>query len=419
MAGLRASLARLRQLRSLFERSLVDAAQSPASSAPDRKGSLREIANFGSNPGNLRMFAHVPTALPAKPPLVVALHGCAQDAHGYERGTGWSDLGDRYGFVVLYPQQHPANNPKSCFSWFLPGDSQRDSGEALSLRQMIEKAVAEFGIDRSRVFVTGLSAGGAMASVMLATYPELFAGGAIIAGLPYGSASSVQEAFDAMFNDSTTSARALGDRVRGASRHCGPWPRISVWHGTADQIVKPSNGESIIAQWRNVHGLPEQPSGEELVDGQIRRVWNGKNGMPQLEAFSIAGMGHGMPIGTTDEEGCGAAAPFFLDAGISATRQIARFWRLDSTQPIERVSESEAAPRHSALPADCESEPAAHIVQLAGARAASSPFRPDAVIAAAFKAAGLPPLPSHPDGSHRTEPDSIIAAALKAAGLAR
>src|SRR6185437_13350080 len=103
---------------------------------------------------------------------------------------------------------------------------------------MIEKAVGAFGIDQRRVFVTGLSAGGAMVSVMMAAYPELFAAGAIIGGLPYGSAANVQEAFDAMFNDRAPSARALGDRVRAASKHRGPWPRISVWHGTADTMVK-------------------------------------------------------------------------------------------------------------------------------------------------------------------------------------
>jgi poly(hydroxyalkanoate) depolymerase family esterase len=107
-------------------------------------------------------------------------------------------IADRLGFMLIFPEQQPANNPKNCFSWFLPGDTARDGGEALSIRQMISKAVEEFGVDRSRIFVSGLSAGGAMASVMLATYPEVFAGGANIAGLPYGSASSVQEAFEAM-----------------------------------------------------------------------------------------------------------------------------------------------------------------------------------------------------------------------------
>ena len=166
-------------------------------------------------------------------PLVVALHGCTQTADSYDQGTGWSDLADRLGFILIFPEQQPANNPKNCFSWFLPADTARDSGEALSIRQMIAKAVEKFGVDRSRMFVTGLSAGGAMASVMLATYPEIFAGGAIIAGLPYGSASSVQEAFEAMFNDRAPSSRALGDHVRGASNHRGPVAEDigMAWHG--------------------------------------------------------------------------------------------------------------------------------------------------------------------------------------------
>src|ERR1041385_5636887 len=111
---------------------------------------------------------------------------------------------------------------------------------------MVEHAVARFSADPSIIFVTGLSAGGAMASVMLATYPEVFAGGAIIAGLPYGCASNVQQAFEAMFAEEGHAAQALGDRVRAASKYRGPWPKISVWHGTSDLIVKPSNCDAII-----------------------------------------------------------------------------------------------------------------------------------------------------------------------------
>ena len=99
---------------------------------------------------------------------------------------------------MLFPEQQRANNANLCFNWFVPEDIRRDSGEALSIRQMIEATVVAHGIDRRRIFVTGLSAGGAMASVMLATYPEIFAGGAIIAGLPYGSAATIPEAFDRM-----------------------------------------------------------------------------------------------------------------------------------------------------------------------------------------------------------------------------
>ena len=112
--------------------------------------------------------------------------------------------------MLLLPEQTQANNPKTCFNWFLPGDTARDRGEALSIRQMIEKTIGAHGIDRSRVFVTGLSAGGAMTAAMLATYPEVFAAGAIIAGLPYGTAGNAQQAFESMFQGRSHTAPRLG-----------------------------------------------------------------------------------------------------------------------------------------------------------------------------------------------------------------
>ena len=198
--------------------------------------------------------------------------------------------------MLVYPQQPPNNNPKNCFSWFLPGDITRDHGETLSIRSMVDHALATFAADPRKVFVTGLSAGGAMASVMLATYPEVFAGGAIIAGLPYGCAHNVEQAFQAMFTEHGYAAQALGDRVRAASRHRGPWPKISVWHGTRDPIVRPSNGEDLIRQWTNVHGLSDTCSYQELIGSHMRRVWNDANGEPLIEALSITGMAHGVPL---------------------------------------------------------------------------------------------------------------------------
>jgi hypothetical protein len=100
----------------------------------DRPTRLRELTGFGANPGNLCMFAYAPEHMPPKRPLVIALHGCTQTADEYDHGTGWSSLADSLGFAVVYPQQQPANNPKNCFSWFLPGDIARGHGEALSIR---------------------------------------------------------------------------------------------------------------------------------------------------------------------------------------------------------------------------------------------------------------------------------------------
>ena len=427
-------LARLHAFRSKFEALLASARKKAprTRAAPTRRPTrLRELTGFGANPGNLRMFAYAPEHLLPKAPAVIALHGCTQTAEEYDHGAGWSSLADSLGFAVVYPQQQPANNPQNCFSWFLPNGIARGYGEALSIREMVEHAIATFAADRGKVFVTGLSAGGAMASVMLATYPEVFAGGAIIAGLAYGCASNVQQAFEAMFAEQGHAAQPLGDRVRAASRHRGPWPKISVWHGTSDPIVKPFNGEDIIRQWTNVHGLSDSPSYQELIGSHTRRVWSDANGEALIEAFSISGMAHGVPLATTGGESYGAAGAFFLDVGISSTHHIARFWRLhESLVEMPRAAAPMSAPIQ--IPTDGR---AFVIVGMAAERSHSSveaslaedegrqsryPLDPNAVIAAAFKAAGLPvpEIPTaRPGATPRVAPGPIIAAALKAAGL--
>lgn len=421
------TMANLKTLRRKFD-SLLEGARKKThhpSQTPlfVRSTQLRQLTAFGTNPGNLRMLAYVPNGLPPAAPLVVALHGCNQTAEEYDNGTGWSTLADRLGFAVIYPEQQPANNPKNCFSWFLPRDIARGQGEASSIEQMVQHAIAMFGVDRRRVFVTGLSAGGAMASVMLATYPELFAGGAIIAGLPYGCARTVQEAFEAMFSERSTEAQVLGDRVRAASRYRGPWPKISIWQGTADPIVKPSNAEDLIRQWTNLHGISSVPSYEESIGGHSRRVWSDADGDVLIEAFSIGALGHGVPLATAD--GCGVAGAFFLDAGISSTRHIANFWRLG-----EDIVEMTRAPMTACEPPQIR--PETHIVVTA--RDAANSLRapelqqdlrgrfldPNDVIAAAFKSAGLPApkLGSGAPGTARwVAPGPIIEAALRRARL--
>ncbi len=308
---------------------------------------LPELGGFGSNPGALRAQYHVPEGLAEAAPLVVVLHGCTQTASGYNHNSGWSKLADERGFALLFPEQQRANNPNLCFNWFSRADASRDSGEALSIRQMVAAIQFAHSTDPDRIFVTGLSAGGAMAAVMLATYPEVFAGGAVIAGLPYGVADTVPEAFDLMRGHGIPGAGELTDLVRDASDYAGPWPTLSVWHGGSDATVDPVNARALVEQWRKLHGAAEAPAREEMVDGYPHRAWCDPNGRTVVEEYAIPGMSHGTPLSTREPGSHEVAGAYMLEAGISSTRRTAEFWGIgdNGAQHLPRpVAAKEAKP---------------------------------------------------------------------------
>jgi poly(hydroxyalkanoate) depolymerase family esterase len=401
----RKTLGRLAAQRGQWGKLVQAARMKAASFSTDSPSShLTEIADFGSNPGALRMFTHVPPQVPKDCALVVVLHGCTQSAAGYDLGTGWSTLADRFGFALLLPEQQRSNNPNGCFNWFQTGDIERGEGEAHSIRQMVDKMVSDHGINPDRVFITGLSAGGAMTSVMLATYPEVFAGGAIVAGLPYGAATNVQQAFDTMYRCPPRPARTWGDLVRKASPHRGPWPRISVWHGSADATVIPSNASETVKQWTDVHGLPVVPSAHGVVDGYPRQVWVDAAGDELIESYTITNMAHGTPLATgAADEACGAAGPFLLEVGISSSYHIAKFFGLTAAGRRDVASTQREIPvsarqRHVTTPR--AEFPQSHVLE-GEVLAPESDERPQrrqippsdmdigAVIAKALRAAGL------------------------------
>lgn len=339
MRSLSDTLARLKRLPRTLRQ------EAPASSR------LRRLGSFGSNPGQLNAWIHVPEGATAQAPLVVVLHGCTQSAAGYDESSGWSRLADRHNFVLLYPEQQRSNNPNLCFNWFSPADAARGMGEALSIRQMVAAVRIRHHTDDARVFVTGLSAGGAMAAAMLATYPDVFAGGAVIAGLPFGTARSVPEAFDRMRGHGGPSEAALSNLVRSASSHSGDWPVLSVWHGSADPTVDRSNAADLVEQWRALHGAPKLPGKVEQVRGYPRRVWSDSNGREVIEEYSITGLAHGTPLDTRRSVHGERTAPFMLEAGISSTRLIGRFWGIvPDQQPDDIATATHRRPPAPGLP---------------------------------------------------------------------
>lgn len=344
MRTLSDTLARLARLRELQ--------QPRAHAAPGR---LTPLSDFGSNPGALKAHAFVPDDLPAGAALVVVLHGCTQNATDYDHSSGWSKLAERHGFAVLYPEQQRSNNANLCFNWFQPGDIACNSGEALSIRQMVERIADEHAIDPARIHVTGLSAGGAMTSAMLASYPETFASGAIIAGLAHGIARTIPEAFDRMRGHGLPAEAQLQRLLTGAAGHDGPWPTVSIWQGTADTTVAPSNADAILAQWRGVHGVAKDPTRSETSGAHRSDVWRDADGRVVIERHTIAGMAHGTPLDAAG--GDNIAGSFMLDVGIDSTARIAAFFGLDRSATIKAAQPKPAARKPTASAAKPKPEP--------------------------------------------------------------
>lgn len=300
---------------------------------PVWSGTVGEAAHFGSNPGQLRMFHYRPDKLQLSAPLVVALHGCQQTAVDYARQSGWTQQADRHGFLLLLPEQRAANNWFRCFNWFDPALIGRSQGEISSIRQMIAQMQSDYAIDSKRIYVTGLSAGGAMTAVLLATYPDVFAGGGIVAGVPYGCATGIFSAWrcQSWGRDLLPGewAAKVYQVVAAANLKPTHWPRVSIWQGDSDWVVDSTNAHELAEQWATIHGLNLDAVGEEVSPGYTRRVYRDASGQPRIESYLITDMGHGQPITPgSDQNGCGIAADYLIPAPLCASEQIARFWGL-------------------------------------------------------------------------------------------
>ena len=257
-------------------------------------------------------------------PLVCMLHGCTQDAASFAAATLMNDAADRHGFIAVYPQQERGDNPQGCWNWFLPEHQARDAGEPASIAAIVRELMgtaSAWTIDPRRVFVAGLSAGGAMAAIQAAVYPDLFAAVAVHSGLSYRSAASMGTAFTAMARGAENpiaqgrAARAaMGDRAR-------PVPSIVI-HGTADDRVAPVNADQVLAQSITANNLaapatcdldiarPTSTSRGQVDGGHAytRCQWTDRRGVLMHELLRVDGLGHawsgGAPGGSyTDPRG--------------------------------------------------------------------------------------------------------------------
>lgn len=310
---------------SLLKAFLAAAALSICAAHGAFAATLTPVTSFGTNPGNLLMYKYVPASMPASAPVVVLLHGCTQSAASYDDEPGWVKFANQHKFYLVFAQQQSGNNFNKCFNWFQLGDISRGQGEALSIKQMVDKMKATHSVDGSRVYVSGLSAGGAMTAVMLATYPDVFAGGAVNAGLPYKCATSSGAAFSCMSPGVNKTATDWGNLARsGFSGYTGRKPLVAIFHGSTDATVKAMNMTELMEQWTNYHGLSQTPSSSDTVKGYARKNYGGK-----VMTVSITNMGHGTAIDPgANADQCGVAASYILDANICSTYFTGKFWGL-------------------------------------------------------------------------------------------
>jgi poly(hydroxyalkanoate) depolymerase family esterase len=217
-----------------------------ARSNPSQHGTFREH-RFAGDAGTLAYKLFVPAGRDiAGLPLIVMLHGCTQSPDDFARGTRMNALAQEHGYVVAYPAQTNAQNANRCWNWFRAGDQQRGKGEPALLVGLTRQIVAEHKLDEQRVYVAGLSAGGAMAAVLGGAYPDVFAAVGIHSGLPVGSAHDVPSAFAAMKRQALPGATLPG-AARGAAR-IEAVPAI-VFHGDRDATVDPGNGAAVVEQF--------------------------------------------------------------------------------------------------------------------------------------------------------------------------
>lgn len=295
---------------------------------------LTHITNFGSNPGNLKLMFYDPENINSKSPLVVVLHGCTQTAKSCSEESGWNKLAKLNQFYVLYPEQTISNNPENCFNWYRSNDQSRDIGEPASIKQMISHIKKIKHIDSTKIYIIGLSAGGAMSSIMMAVYPELFDKGGVIAGGPYKSCESILKAIPSMLGMISKSAETLGNLVKQQNPNFkGSYPELVIFHGENDNTVSINNADQLITQWTNIHNFNAYKTEHysNFKNNKNIELTTYKNNLQQeiVRYYKIHDIGHTLPIdtGKCNTQG-GKTGMFAKNIGFHSTFWAAYFFEL-------------------------------------------------------------------------------------------
>jgi poly(hydroxyalkanoate) depolymerase family esterase len=290
---------------------------------------LVEVRDFGTNPGNLGMYQTVPNGLQPGSALVVVAHGCLQTAQEMADVSGWDDLARQQGFAVVYPQTNRSNDPfAGCFRTWLPEHQQRDRGEPLSVAQMVRWMLAHYPINPRRVYITGMSSGGHLTNVMLATYPDMFAAGAPQSSFPYKCAVSFDDVAPCCKGLKTRSRKEWGDLVRsGYPGYVGTRPRVAIWHGSEDTLLVAANLDEQVKQWTDSLDIDDVVDAVVRIGASDAQLYADGTGVPRLEAFKIPGLGHAIALDARPASPtCGKVGPYSTDVHICAAEWIGRWF---------------------------------------------------------------------------------------------
>jgi poly(hydroxyalkanoate) depolymerase family esterase len=276
--------------------------------------------HFTGDAGGRHYKLYVPSGYHGQPlPLIVMLHGCTQSPEDFAAGTGMNEAAEQQTCLVAYPAQPASANMQKCWNWFREGDQQRDGGEPAILAGLTREIMRRYAVDPARVYIAGLSAGGAAAAIMGQTYPDLFAAIGVHSGLACGAARSMPAAFTAMQHGSLGAASPA---VSGGAAHRGPMPAI-IFHGSRDTTVNPRNGDAVALQAKQGAALATRTENGTSKGGRrfTRTLQHDAQGRLLVEHWLVEDAGHawsgGSPRGSyTDPAGPDATSAmlrFFLD----------------------------------------------------------------------------------------------------------
>ncbi|MEV6692058.1 PHB depolymerase family esterase [Micromonospora sp. NPDC051196] len=266
---------------------------------PASAASLTEVTNFGANPSNLRMYLYVPDRVAPRPGLLVAIHYCTGTGPALHSGTRFAALADQYGYIVIYPS---VTRSSQCFDVSSPQALRRGGGsDPVGIMSMVDHVRARYSVDPGRIFATGVSSGAMMTNVMLGLYPDVFAAGAAFAGVPFGCFATTN---GSEWNSECANGQVVrtpqqwGDLVRNAyPGYSGTRPRMQIWHGTNDDILRYPNFGEQVKQWTNVHGRSQTPTYTDSPQaGYTRTRYGGTGDNAPVEAISMQGVSHNLPV---------------------------------------------------------------------------------------------------------------------------